>query len=1024
MASPPVGQSSAAARNHTLPAAWRRLLRGNCEAGTTTGRGTRDGDSLGFLFELIRPPHAQAASLEAAPVLLEKTGKRGPVRIVALDDLRLAQAALPVVDQRLASCVLGLPHAHRKNRTYAALNGEIGDVLLNEMLDTVPCFLGGVAGLRLARGRQLALDWIWHLHEDGSQRLIPALAPAHNLIRVGDLWYLDAQNALLCPLAGSATEIALLDAPPLAPEDCAAMSAALAASPMAQRIPPPRVFDTIRTADQPPQPVLTLHSMQQRLPAATCADGDRPDATGRMATRVLAYARLGFAYAGVHLPTHAGECTERRIAGDGSLIEIQRHRAEELASMERLEGIGLRPAVDTEGLPWEVADALPDDAWLFPGAGHDGALEVNTSGRWLTLRPRLQHEGFILAYATSFPVEVVEGETRWYAAVREDQTHDAFALDIGIEVEGKRINVLPAVTRALNEGQLSLETEDHEQLNALWYAPIDARRRVPLRLHDLRRILAPVSDALHSVAASVSLCLPRVQAGRIEELARVLPERCTVHAPPNLRHFTRRLRTAAQRANAVVSPALEATLRDYQRDGLAWLDALARAGIGGVLADDMGLGKTLQLLAHVQALKDAGDLEAPALVAAPTSLLPNWQTETARFAPGLRQLTLHGPQRAGRFSEIDGHDLVLTSYALLSRDLEALKLHRFSLIAADEAQQVKNPRTQARKALRALQAPRRICLSGTPLENHLGELWSQMDLAVPGLLGDESCFRRHYRTPIEKHHDADVQQRLNRRIAPFILRRTKAEVASELPPKTEITRRVVLEGRQRALYESLRLDISHALRETIARRGMERSGIAVLDALLKLRQVCCDPRLVKLEEARKVSESAKFDLLMEMLPSLVAEGRRVLVFSQFTSMLSLIAEALRHHHIEHVTLTGNTRDRGAPVRRFQDGEVPLFLLSLKAGGVGLNLTAADTVIHYDPWWNPAAEAQASDRAHRIGQDKPVFVYRLITADTVEERIEIMKARKAELAEAVLSGGGTRQRLRFEQEDLDALLAPP
>jgi SNF2 family DNA or RNA helicase len=352
-----------------------------------------------------------------------------------------------------------------------------------------------------------------------------------------------------------------------------------------------------------------------------------------------------------------------------------------------------------------------------------------------------------------------------------------------------------------------------------------------------------------------------------------------------------------------------------------------------------------------------------------------------------------------------------------------LRKQPFALIVLDEAQQVKNPRTQARRAVLSLRAPRCVCLTGTPLENHLGELWSQVDLAVPGLLGDEGAFRRHYRVPIEKQRDDECQARLNRRLAPFILRRTKAQVAAELPPKTEITRRVVLDGRQRELYESLRLTLADELREVIAQRGIAHSGIVVLDALLKLRQVCCDPRLVKLEAARGVRESAKFELLMDMLPALLAEGRKVLLFSQFTEMLKLIAAELDRRRLSYVMLTGETRDRAEPVRRFQDGDVPLFLLSLKAGGVGLNLTAADTVIHYDPWWNPAAEAQASDRAHRIGQDKPVFVFRLITADTVEERIEELKARKAELAEAVLEGGGARERLSFDQDDLDALLAP-
>ncbi|EQD66201.1 helicase/SNF2 domain-containing protein, partial [mine drainage metagenome] len=502
-----------------------------------------------------------------------------------------------------------------------------------------------------------------------------------------------------------------------------------------------------------------------------------------------------------------------------------------------------------------------------------------------------------------------------------------------------------------------------------------------------------------------------------------LPAERPLEAPAELADFTQRLlRTAAAASDAPPS-TLRAELRPYQREGLRWLNALAEAGLGGVLADDMGLGKTVQLLAHLLTLKAQGKLPAPALLVVPTSLIPNWEQESARFAPDLRLLTLHGAQRSEHFERIAQHDVVLTSYALLPRDVAVLRREAFTLAVLDEAQQVKNPRTRARRALQELAPPRVLALTGTPLENHLGELWAQLDLTVPGLLGDEHGFRKHYRQPIEKQGDAEAQARLNQRIAPFILRRTKAQVATELPPKTEITRNVRLEGRQRELYEGLRLTLTEELRQVIVQRGIEHSGIVVLDALLKLRQVCCDPRLVKLEAARGVHESAKLELLMEMLPALVDEGRSVLLFSQFTSMLALIARELDRLRIPHLLLTGDTRDRATPVRRFQAGEVPLFLLSLKAGGVGLNLTAADTVIHYDPWWNPAAEAQAVDRAHRIGQDKPVFVYRLVAAGTVEERIEALKQRKAALAEAVLDGGGSRERLSFGQDDLDLLLAP-
>lgn len=315
-------------------------------------------------------------------------------------------------------------------------------------------------------------------------------------------------------------------------------------------------------------------------------------------------------------------------------------------------------------------------------------------------------------------------------------------------------------------------------------------------------------------------------------------------------------------------------------------------------------------------------------------------------------------------------------------------------------------------------------MTDTPLENHLGELWAQFDAVEPGLLGSEKQFTRLYRTPIEKHGDSDRQQRLNRRTSGLLLRRRKQDVLTDLPAKTEIVHTLELEDAQRGLYETLRLAQHARVQQAVQARGLPQAGIIVLDALLKLRQACCDPRLVKLPSARKIRHSAKLDALLELLDGLLDEGRRILLFSQFTEMLALIEEALRKRKIDYQILTGQTppRERSALVKRFQNGDTPVFLISLKAGGVGLNLTAADTVIHYDPWWNPAVEAQATDRAHRIGQDKPVFVYRLICAGTVEEKIQAMQGRKADLARAVLEGGAST-RLRFDEDDLRELFAP-
>jgi SNF2 family DNA or RNA helicase len=468
---------------------------------------------------------------------------------------------------------------------------------------------------------------------------------------------------------------------------------------------------------------------------------------------------------------------------------------------------------------------------------------------------------------------------------------------------------------------------------------------------------------------------------------------------------------------------LQATLRDYQTDGLSWMQFLREYGFAGILADDMGLGKTVQTLAHILVEKEAGRLTAPALVIAPTSLMGNWQEEAARFAPGLKVLLLQGKDRMGQFDQIEEADLVLTTYALLPRDEEKLREHDFHLVILDESHYIKNTRSKAAQSAGLLRARHRLCLSGTPLENHLGELWSQFHFLLPGLLGDEKGFNTVFRHPIERADDPLRRALLNRRIKPFLLRRTKDNVAKELPPKTEMVRKVELTGAQRDLYETVRLAMDQKVRDEIDRKGVARSQIVILEALLKLRQVCCDPRLVKsTTKKQQAAGSAKLIDLMQMIEDLLEEKRKILVFSQFTSMLELIQEELESRDIPYALLTGETKDRSAQVAAFQQGAVPIFLISLKAGGVGLNLTAADTVIHYDPWWNPAAENQATDRAWRIGQDKPVFVYKLIAKGTLEEKIQVLQQKKSDLAQSILAEGES-QKMALTQEDLQQIFAP-
>ncbi len=466
---------------------------------------------------------------------------------------------------------------------------------------------------------------------------------------------------------------------------------------------------------------------------------------------------------------------------------------------------------------------------------------------------------------------------------------------------------------------------------------------------------------------------------------------------------------------------LRAELRPYQVEGVAFLQHLAEQGLGGILADDMGLGKTLQTIAYLAAEKESGRAKSPSLVVGPTSLAFNWAREVQKFAPHLRVLTIHGAKRAALYDRIASADLVITTYPVLVRDEERLAKHEFHALVLDEAQAIKNTRTQAFQALSSIRAAHRVCLTGTPVENHLGELWALMRFLDPDLLGDELTFRRVYKAPIETDGDEERLGALREQVAPYILRRTKREVAKDLPPKTELQRPVELRGKQRDLYEHIRVAAHGEVRKVIRQKGLAASTITILDALTKLRQVCCDPRLVAMDAARGVHESAKTEAFFEMIDGLLPAGHRVLVFSQFTSMLALLAQGLRDRDIDYLTLTGQTRDRRAVVDSFERGDADVFLISLKAGGTGLNLVSADTVIHFDPWWNPAAQAQATDRAYRIGQTKPTFVHSMYVAGSVEERVMQLQQRKRWLSSTLL--GDEKHERGISEHEIEHLFSP-
>ena len=577
---------------------------------------------------------------------------------------------------------------------------------------------------------------------------------------------------------------------------------------------------------------------------------------------------------------------------------------------------------------------------------------------------------------------------------------DWFELDASVEFEGMTV-ALPALLAALKKGENIVRLDD----GSFGLLPEEWLKR-----HGILVGSGTVHDD--------HLRFSRAQAGLLDVLLASQPEATCDATFSRVREELRRFEAVAP---AEAPPTFAGQLRDYQREGLGWLLFLQRFGFGGCLADDMGLGKTIQVLALLDSRREmraGGQAVGTSLVVAPRSLIFNWKQEAARFTPQLRVLDHTGTERAkDSFEHFGEYDLILTTYGTLRRDAARLKDYQFDYVVLDEAQTVKNANTEAAKAARLMRGNHRLGLSGTPIENHLGELWSIFEFLNPGMLGAASVFK--LATSSERNPDEHTRTLLSRALRPFILRRTKAQVAKDLPEKTEQTLYCELDGVQRKLYDELRRHYREALLSRVRRDGINKAKIQILEALLRLRQAACHPGLI--DKNRTAESSAKLEALMPQLAEVLEEDHKALVFSQFTSLLAIVRERLDAAKIPYEYLDGHTRDREAKVTRFQnDPECRLFLVSLKAGGLGLNLTAAEYVFLLDPWWNPAVEAQAIDRAHRIGQTRAVFAYRLIAKNTVEEKVLELQQTKRELADAIINADHSLIR-SLSREDLELLL---
>ncbi|MBI3900144.1 MAG: DEAD/DEAH box helicase [Gammaproteobacteria bacterium] len=890
------------------------------------------------------------------------------------------------------------------------LAGPHGEEILQRLVASGRLYFGEQSLVRLSEGAARRGEMAWGLDANGLlQADVRTTPPATAVLALKSFWYVDVPAGLIGPLTLTlpvAQARRLLELPPLNAREAPLVADAL--SELAPALPRPAAdaLSQIPVIDEVPVPVLKLGTLSvygvrrfRGYPRNYNYD-----------TIEFDYAVPVFRYGTVLVSVDDSSEFVQTAAGD--LVRVKRRRREEARRLESLKSFGLARvpahALHTASL------AVPPRMYAL----HD---ENAWNTFFVTTLARLRTTGWDVQVPPNFRHRRLE-PTAWYADIT-DGGNGWFELDMGIDVDGRRLALAPLLS--------ALFARDSRWLADDRLARIDDAEAIELRAADGLRLQVPAGRLkplartlidLFDVVPTGALRLPVLDAPRLAALAD--SGRWQFRGMDDVQQMAERLQATAGVTPVAPPRGFTLALRPYQRDGLSWLQYLRTYGLAGILADDMGLGKTAQTLAHLLLEKEAGRLDRPALIVLPTSLVHNWKHEVARFAPALSVLVLQGSERSALFAQIPRYDIVLTTYPLLWRDEAELTAHDYHFVILDEAQTVKNGASRAAAVVRKLNARHRLCLTGTPLENHLGELWAQFDFLLPGFLGDAKRFARHWRTPIEKHGDQLRRDLLARRLRPFILRRRKDQVATELPNKTVIVQTVELQAGQRDLYEAVRSSMDKKVRDAVAGRGFNRSHILILDALLKLRQVCCDPRLLKTAAAARVKERAKLALLMGMLPELVDEGRRILVFSQFTGMLALIEQELTSAQIPFAVLTGQTKPkhRESTIRRFQQGEVPVFLISLKAGGVGLNLTAADTVIHYDPWWNPAAENQATDRAHRLGQDKPVFVYKLIVAGSIEEKILTLQEKKAELAAGILAADG-HGTVKFDETELAALLAP-
>lgn len=863
--------------------------------------------------------------------------------------------------------------------------------------------------LSLGTEKDLSLNWI--MDASGTQQLTLTTQSHDIVLPCTPLWYIDVtkhQAGILHSDLPNTLLTQIKNMPSIKPMQAENFHQALQkVLPKNVTLPAPNLFDEIKTIDSGPQPYLEILTRKVETKRGFASKSEK---------RSAVIARCMMRYEKQNINPAAEQKIEFTIKEGNALYYYKRDIEKEIKHYKKLERLKLTFVDHTD----EINDAIQYnhefEYSFFLGFQDEfdkiAKFQKNT-------KPKIEALGWLIEYADNTPIYDFIEPDAWYTELDDSSEHDWFNMQMGIIVDNQPIDLLPILIESIKNAK-PITTEGDETILRL---PNNKSIKIPhKRMQKILTILSHLVDTKKTLSPNEPIKVERRKLALLKEIEKAFHKtQMRWLGDKKLLELSEKLNNFKKIKKVSPDKNFKATLRPYQQDGVNWLQFLREHTLNGILADDMGLGKTVQVLAHISIEKHKQRTQKPSLIVAPTSVLVNWKHEIEHFTPHLSTLVLYGPERGFKFDDISQHDLVLTTYALVTRDKEHLIKHDYYYIILDESHYIKNKQAKKTQILQQINATHRLCLTGTPLENHLGELWSQFNFLMPGLLNNAAQFKKQYQTPIEKHKDKNKQLLLNQLTKPFLLRRTKQTVVQDLPEKSTIVKYVEMEKEQRDLYESIRLAMDRKVRKAIDEKGIERSQIIILDALLKLRQACCDPRLLSLKEAQSIQESAKLDLLMQMLPEMIEENRKILLFSQFTSMLSLIEERVKELNIKYVKLTGNTVNREKCINAFQHGDTPLFLISLKAGGVGLNLTAADTVIHYDPWWNPAVEQQATDRAHRIGQKQAVFVYKLITTNTIEEKIMTMQDQKQALANALFDKNSNTGKLN--KADLQKLFLP-